>query len=341
MDTPSIEEVLDHEGIHYRVRPGTSGNQVNVQECPECGSDNFKVYFNQQSGLGNCFRCDTKYSVFSFTKSLLKFSNKQTFDYFRGLSKGFLKRDRPAAGNTQVQGQDGLPESMPLPLNGSNLFYLYSRGITNETTRHFQLRYSQDGVYHYEHGDEQKLLDFSQTIIIPIHDISGKLITFQGRDITGKRTRKYLFPPGKSTSGSVLYNAHNAVGSQSIIIGEGVFDVFALHQALADKGIIPVATFGKHLAHRKTGDDQLSILLKLKRYGLDKVYFCWDGSDDASLAALKAMKLVHGLGFDTLFVRLPKDKDPNEVDANILTSCVDKAERYTSSLEVKIKLGQF
>jgi hypothetical protein len=66
-----------------------------------------------------------------------------------------------------------------------------------------------------------------------------------------------------------------------------------------------------------------------------------DGSHDASKAALSVMRTLHRIGLDTLFVRLPEDKDPNEVSSDTLIRCIEKAERYTPSLDVKVKLGRF
>ncbi|EPN5090476.1 DNA primase, partial [Escherichia coli] len=51
-----FEQWLDTEGIVYR-RGGVSarGREVNIKECPVCGSSNWKVYFNLTSGVGKCF----------------------------------------------------------------------------------------------------------------------------------------------------------------------------------------------------------------------------------------------------------------------------------------------
>ncbi|TNS01131.1 DNA primase, partial [Escherichia coli] len=48
-----FEQWLDTEGIVYR-RGGVSarGREVNIKECPVCGSSNWKVYFNLTSGVG-------------------------------------------------------------------------------------------------------------------------------------------------------------------------------------------------------------------------------------------------------------------------------------------------
>ena len=51
-----FEQWLDMEGIIYR-RGGVSarGREVNIKECPVCGSTNWKVYFNLTNNVGKCF----------------------------------------------------------------------------------------------------------------------------------------------------------------------------------------------------------------------------------------------------------------------------------------------
>lgn len=54
-----FEQWLDMEGIIYR-RGGVSarGREVNIKECPVCGSTNWKVYFNLTNNVGKCFAGD-------------------------------------------------------------------------------------------------------------------------------------------------------------------------------------------------------------------------------------------------------------------------------------------
>ena len=75
--------------------------------------------------------------------------------------------------------------------------------------------------------------DFSSRVIIPVYDLRGNLVTFQGRDITGKSDRKYLFPVGLPSTGRFLFNGHVAFnGCREILIGEGAFDVMAQQKAI-------------------------------------------------------------------------------------------------------------
>ena len=89
--------------------------------------------------------------------------------------------------------------------------------------RHFGLGFCEVGVMRGRIG-------------IPIHDEDGKLVAYAGRwagsgDDLPEGEGKYKFPRGFKKS-LVLYNLHTvAPTAGSVIVVEGFFGVFALHQA--------------------------------------------------------------------------------------------------------------
>ena len=58
-------DFLEYEGIDYKERTGSSGPQFNIQECPSCGDRKWRVWINQESGLGNCFHGDCTQKTFN------------------------------------------------------------------------------------------------------------------------------------------------------------------------------------------------------------------------------------------------------------------------------------
>jgi len=201
-------------------------------------------------------------------------------------------------------GEVKLPHSEPLPLDtGENLQYLINRGFNDDTARYFNLRWCEYGWWQYKDIDgENKTQEFSNRIIIPITDLDGTVKTFQGRDITGRSDRKYLFPKLLPGTGRYLFNGHNVVATDHVVIGEGVFDVAAIKMALDEdvnlRHIVAVGSFGKHLSYgSNNGDDQLGRFLELKSRGLKTVTIMWDGEAAALTSALSAAKLLRGIGF--------------------------------------------
>ena len=97
--------------------------------------------------------------------------------------------------------------------------YLAARGLTRATIRTFGV-----GLYRgrgFLHG----------RMVIPIHNEQGELVAYIGR-APDDALPKYRLPKGFRKS-LVLFNLHRAaaIGARDVIIVEGCFDTFALHQA--------------------------------------------------------------------------------------------------------------
>ncbi|PLC44594.1 DNA primase [Ralstonia pickettii] len=346
LDTLDIEAWLDQEGIKYLVTRGARGLQLNVKECPVCGNSNYKVYLNADSGLGNCFHgdCEAKFNKWSFIKAVHStLSSRQVIDHIKQVAKEQGWRPpRTVAVAVNMNTELVLPESVALPVKGRNLRYLDNRNINGTIAKYFSLRFSQRGVFRYKDAEgHSRVQDYANRIIIPIFDLKGDLVSFQGRDITGTADKKYLFPPGFASTGSVLYNGQNAIGAKRVVIGEGVFDVAATKIALdgdmALRDVVPIGSFGKHLSE---GDEnsQVARLVELKAKGLEQVTFLWDGEQRAIADAIKAALMLRKFGFVARVGILPPDKDPNEVPAEVVRQAFWRAEVITPASATKLMI---
>lgn len=348
LDELDMTSWLDWMGIDYRRTTGSHGVQLNLRECPVCGGSKWKVYINEETGLGNCFHgdCEMKFNKFKFIKATLKAKGfrevMENIDSYLEIHGWKPKEKVEVAPNPFPETKRfNLPNFIPLPVDGRNLTYLTKRGITQEATAYFGLGFCKDGYFQYQKPDGNVAYkDFSMRIIIPIKDLNGELATFQGRDITGTSDKKYLFPSGIRSTGSLLYNGQNAVGAEQIVLNEGVFDVIACWQAFRqDKGmrdIVPVGTFGKHLSGGDS-ESQIAQLLKLKERGLKVVTFMWDGESRAILDACKAAKELKRYGFVVRIAILP-GKDPNELPPAIVRKAYWEAETVTTETLTKLTL---
>lgn len=322
LDRIDIEYWLDREGYEYRITRGKSGVQLNVKECPACGNTNWKVYLNQETGLGNCFHgdCEAKFTKWSFIKhGLGNISNREVFEHVEHVAaeQGWRPKKKIVAKATRGEGQLKLPKSFDLPIKGKNLKYLEDRGITLDTCRTFGLKFSLKGWFEYIGPDgDKKYQSYKNRILIPVKDLNGRLVSFQGRDITGTAEKKYLFPPGFASTGTYLYNGHNAYGYVDVVMGEGAFDVMAIHQAFQEDPVLcnvaAIGSFGKHVS--EGGDtSQMHELLKLKEAGMQSLTLMWDGEKAAILDAIEASMKISSYGIKTRLAILPEGKDPNEV----------------------------
>lgn len=338
------EDFLVWLGVDYQTTRGRSGVQLNIRECPRCGGRDNKVYLNAETGLGTCFHgaCidEPGFNLFSFTKAFCDDDGRAAIDQLKDYAKtvGWKPKSGTARHlSTDVKATSGitLPKSHELPIQGKNLTYLQARGIDTKVVEQLGLRYCKNGYFAYQDAEgNERHQDYSGRVIIPVFDLEGVVRTFQGRDITGKSDRKYLFPPGVAGTGQFLYNAHNAIGCETLVISEGAFDVAATLMAIRDdhtENLGVVGSFGKSISMSDTGEnDQLTQLYRFKEAGMNRTVFLWDGEfvtlDDACKEALKLRRY----GFDTFVAQLPEDKDPNEVPAPVVRKAIREAFRATT-----------
>lgn len=324
VDQIDMESYFDREGIQYRVSNGSRGLQLNVKTCPKCGGNKWKVFIGAETGFGNCFSgsCEAKFNKWSFIEAYLGLPKAQIFDHIKQVAgeMGWRPPRKAAAVKISTSALK-MPPSFAIPVRGKNLKYLENRGVTTDIAQFFNLRLSLTGKYWYEMEGRKCAQDYSNRIIVPIFDLDGGLVSFQGRDITGKAEKKYLFPPGFAATGKYLYNGQNCVGLETVVMGEGAFDVIAIRKALDTdhdlRGIGALGSFGKNLSYGD-GETQLSQFLKLKASGLKTVVVMWDGELGAIDGAVEAGKMLKSYGLKVKIALLPPGKDPNEIDAEML-----------------------
>lgn len=342
LDALDMETYLDSQGITYKVTRGSSGLQLNVKECPTCGNGKWKVYLNAESGVGNCFAGDHPpgeyFSKWSFVKAVLGSPiNRVVIDHLRqyALEAGWRPARRTSVAVEEKTDWE-LPTSHPIPVQGKNLAYLENRGIDRELAAYFHMRICTRGWFKYRGLDGNwAFQDYSMRVLLPIHDLDGALVTFQGRDILGTQEPKYLFPPALPGSGRYLYNGLNVMDTKRVVMGEGAFDVAALKIAMdadpALRDVVPIGTFGKHLSDGP--DSQMSRLKQLKDRGLEELTIMWDGEIQATDDAIEAgHRIRNQLGLRVRIGMLPQDKDPNEVPAQVVRDTFYKATLLDSAI---------
>jgi DNA primase len=343
-----MEFFLERESTSFRHTRGVSGEQLNIKTCPACGNENWKTYFGLDTGRGNCFVCDAHFNKVSYLHAHYGHGDgdwRQTFTNLREVLQEQGWRPKRAAVAAVVYGAVNLPASDALPLpDGSNLSYLADRGFDADVTKYFALRWCQFGWWKFKDGDGvTQTQNFNNRIIIPVFDLDGEIKTFQGRDLTGTSTKKYLFPMELPGTGRYILNGQNVLATDHVVMGEGAFDVAAIKVALdfenQTRHVVPIGSFGKHLSYGSvTGDDQLGRFNQLKKRGLKIVTIMWDGEPAALIGALNAAKLLTGLGLMARIALLPKEKDPNEVDGSVVRKAFHEAVTYTAAVDIRMRL---
>ena len=351
LDQVDVEQYLDREGVSYSHSYGTRGLQLNLHECPACKEGGRKTYINAESGLGNCFHgaCMFKFNKFKLIKEVSGLGGAELMKHIESIAEeqGWMpKKERAVI----TRGALELPSKLrPIPENGRHLRYLADRGVTEDTALYFQLSYCHGGWWSYEIEGNKKWVSYDQRVIIPIANLEGQLVSFQGRDITGTKSPKYLFPTGFAVAGSHLYNGQNFIeGTHThAIVGEGAFDAAAVHQAIQGhascKAMIPLATFGMHLSSGPDG--QINKFIQLKERGLKVITMMWDSEPKALAGAIKMGLQLVGLGFTVQIAHLPPGCDPaqdaegNPLAAAVVLQSIFKATHLTQMSAIKLLVG--
>lgn len=340
-----IEEFLEDAGVSYRITHGSSGEQLNIKECPFCGGSSWKVYMNRETGLGNCFHgsCGQKFNGATFL--FRAFGARSYLDLLvrmRGVARALGWRpERKAAVGPEEPREWRLPANEPLPLaDGRMPIYLTNRGVTPEVAADFDLRWCARGFFDYtKDTGEEGHQPYICRIIIPVRDLNGEIVTFQGRDATGTADKKYLFPPGLPGSGKFLYNAHRAIGVERLVLVEGAFDVIGATRAIQTHGIsntVAVGSFGMHLSN--SSDGQISRLISLKRQGLKEVTVMWDGESKAFDSAVRACVDINALGLRAKVATLPSSLDPGDSSTTQIALALSNAVEVNNLSAIGLRL---
>jgi len=269
-------------------------------DCPLCQDTKAHLYYYPASASGYCFRCSTFFSTNRLKRILgeLPIAAEEASSY-HSIDQAVRSIKMNLAGLAPKLPEVIVPDSLPAWEDKRSRAYLQKRQVPVYLVLRHNLRFCVNG-------------DFKNRVIIPTYH-QGRLVTFQARDITGKKEKKYLFPSGGKPSG-YLFNLDH-VSAHWVVICEGPFDVLHL-QAM---GFPVVATFGK-----KISEVQVSLLASFRR-----VVFMWDAD-----AHRETLKYMVKLGSRALAVLLPKG-DPTVYSPQQIKLLLQRA---TGSLNIAAEL---
>lgn len=207
------------------------------------------------------------------------------------------------------------------------LSYFKERKFTDETIRKFGLGFAPAGgksfaataleagykeEYLVDSGlcikrDDGSLADrFYDRVMFPIHSLSGRVIAFGGRIMTGDKSKaKYINSPEtevyvKNRSLYGIYYAKTAIANKDCcLLVEGYTDVISMHQAGIEN---VVASSGTSLTV-----GQISLI---KRF-TDKIIVIYDGDAAGIKASIRGIDMILQQGMKVEVVLLPPEDDPD------------------------------
>ena len=259
----TVEELLVEEKIKFKQSPADF-----VVHClnPEHDDTNPSMRIDKITGVFNCFSCGFKGNIFKhFDKpsnylDIKREKVKQTIDRKRSESVGLL-----------------MPRDI-VPYVGNE------RNIKPETYKKFEAFLSANSP-------------FTNRIVFPVRDISGKIVAFNGR-ILGKNMTgqpKYIFHPPRVKL--PIFPANVSPIKVRVLLVEGIYDVINLH----DKGLTnALCCFG--ISNITTDKLQL-----LKMRGVEQIDIFFDPDDAGQGAVEKVIELCDKTELKYYNVRIPPD----------------------------------
>lgn len=147
---------------------------------------------------------------------------------------------------------------------------------------------------------------FRNRLMIPIRDVSGNVVAFGGRDLSGESPAKYINSPEtklykKSRTLYGLHEARDAIRKEGFaVLVEGYFDLMRC----ADAGVENVvASCGTALT-----EEQAALI---RRYA-PEVVLVYDGDAAGIRAALKGVRVLAAAGLGVRAAALPGGQDPDD-----------------------------
>lgn len=267
-----VRDILETKNIPYKESGGDF-----VVRCfsPDHEDRNPSLRIDKITGLYNCLSCGYSGCLLTLGKSSAKRNLKVKNLLDKIQSKVFKKLSIPRS---------------------SNPVYYSFREISADTFLHF------------EAFEDYINKDFEDRIVIPIRDIQGNILAFQGRHRFKNDKTKYMtvptgvkmpiFPAIPDTSDEYNY---------SVILVEGMFDMLNLY----DKGLKnAICNFG--CSPRKDHKEELDRFINLKYLGIDTIYIMFDGDNAGKSGSKKYLEILKQ-SFNVDTIELDEGVDPGSL----------------------------
>ena len=341
-----------------------SGNGRFVGVCPFHDDHSPSMYVNPTLGIYKCFACGAGGDVFKFVQE----HEKIDFNAAVRWVADFCSFELPNVSNPE---RAEITEERELVRKLSELAcewfeeqlarspkaqqYLSTRHITEATRKQFHIGYAPDGRegfvgYAAKKGFSPKecvkaglavekenggISDkFRDRLMIAIQNLSGVVVAFGGRDLSGKSPAKYMNSPETSLylKRDILFglnHSKNAIAKENaVIIVEGYFDLISLYQGGVQN---VVAASGTALT-----ETHASILSRYAK----TAYLVFDGDAAGQKATLRSLEIVlpKGIGPKVFALSRPDgtkidpDNFVNERGADAFREELKNAEDWLSYL---------
>lgn len=277
--------MVDYEAICKQLDiPYWTSGKNNVEgcltiHCPCCPEDDPDPSrhgnLNPADGSYSCWRCKGSHPSVVIARAG-HISVQAASNLIRKYTTGVVaaKREEVKMANSIT-----LPGShTPLDIHRN---YLEGRGFDVDELRFYH------GIKFTGMMEKWEGMNWQFRVIIPVYDRRNNLVSFQGRDVTGKQDR-YLFPPKEKQvrdCKTLLYGAELCGKKDDLLVVEGVMDAWKL-------GAGAVCTFGSSVTQEQ--------VLEMSHWR--KVFLAFDNEPAAIEHARDVAKQLSSLGTEAFLV---------------------------------------
>jgi DNA primase len=334
IDTVRIEEVVS-DFVSLKKR---GANLIGV--CPFHKEKTPSFIVSPAKGIFKCFGCGKagdsvrfimEHEHYSYPEALRYLANKYGIiieEKEQSPEELMAQNEREKMFNINTFAQQYFSNTMKNDEEGLavGMSYFRERGFRDAIIDKFQLGYclnQRDAFIQYAvkngyskdlllkiglaSGNEERMYDkYQGRVIFPIHNLTGKVIGFGARILSGDKTKaKYLNSPeseiyNKSQTLYGIYFAKNEISRlDECILVEGYADVLSMHQAGIEN---TVASSGTSLT-----TEQIRLISRYTK----NITILYDGDNAGIHAALRGTDMILEEGMNVRIVLLPPDEDPD------------------------------
>ena len=334
IDTVRIEEVVS-DFVSLKKR---GANLIGV--CPFHKEKTPSFIVSPAKGIFKCFGCGKagdsvrfimEHEHYSYPEALRYLANKYGIiieEKEQSPEEMMAQNEREKMFNINTFAQQYFSNTMKNDEEGQavGMSYFRERGFRDAIIDKFQLGYclnQRDAFIQYAvkngyskdlllkiglaSGNEERMYDkYQGRVIFPIHNLTGKVIGFGARILSGDKTKaKYLNSPeseiyNKSQTLYGIYFAKNEISRlDECILVEGYADVLSMHQAGIEN---TVASSGTSLT-----TEQIRLISRYTK----NITILYDGDSAGIHAALRGTDMILEEGMNVRIVLLPPDEDPD------------------------------
>lgn len=256
--------------------------------CPLCNDPKMHGGFHKTGGGFFCHRCENKY-LLEVISALSGVRRNEAFAILKQYGVSFSK-------HVDVKKEYKRKDiDVKFPYGTRELRKPHQQYLRERNYNPFELE-RKWGIL----GTGKFAGSWSHRVIIPVYDEKGNLVTYQGRDITGKSPVRYKALENEKSILDLKYCLYGIerVKGRRVVVNEGAFDVYRL-------GYGAVAFFG---ASHTTA--QISLLSSF-----DTVFLFFDQNEPESIVKGEMLTFdLNLIGVETYNVEADIDCDPGDLD---------------------------